>query len=130
MTTTEVRGCLEAALPGTRRLLHGAGVLLSAWGLTERPREWMLWLECRDREPPAAAGARRPDAPVWRAAASWPRSPRTGRRHALAALAQVLAEVALVSGRGASPWRQGGLELSRPEPARPRRARAPSGRCG
>jgi len=110
MTTKEVRGCLEAVLPGTRRRLDAAGVHLCAWGLTERPREWMLWLECRDRTPPAAGGVRRPDALVWRAAASWPRSPRAGRRHALAALAQVLAEVALVSGRGASPWRWRGAE--------------------
>jgi hypothetical protein len=136
MTTGDVRGCLEAALAGTRGRLRKAGVHLSDWGLRERPREWTLWLECRSGGtsrsggPSRSGGTMRGDAPVWRAAATWPRSPRAGRRHALAALAQALSEVALASGRGVSLWREEGAEPSRPAPAPLRRARAPSRRCG
>jgi hypothetical protein len=136
MTTRDVRGCLEAALAGTRRRLRRAGVHLEDWGLTERPREWTLWLECRGDGWPGAAqglgplGSRRCEAPVRRAAASWPRTTRAGRRQALAALAQALSEVALMSGRGATMWSGEREAPNQPRPAPPRRARAPSGRCG
>ena len=137
MMTKDVRCCLESALAATRRRLRRAGVQLCDWGVSERPREWMLWLECRDAAPPAtggphpSGGLRRGAAPVWRAAATWPRTPRSGRRHALAALAQALSEVALVSGRGATLWREEREgQPSRPGPVPPRRARVPSGRCG